>query len=47
MMVVKIKKAKGTEKCVVKKVKFENYNNCLGALQLENNINYIEKVKFT
>ena len=38
------KKAKGTKKCVIKrKVKFENYRNCLEATKLENKINYIEK----
>ena len=31
------KKAKGTKKCVVKrKLKFENYKNCLEATELEN-----------
>ena len=31
-MVVKIKKAKDTKKCVIKsKFKFENYKNCLEA----------------
>ena len=30
------KKAKGTKKCVIKrKIKFENYKNCLEATQLE------------
>ena len=39
MMVVKIKKAKGTKMCVIKrKFKFENYKNCLEAVQLENKI---------
>ena len=33
------KKAKGTKKCVIKrKLKFENYKNCLEATQLENKI---------
>ena len=42
------KKAKGTKKCVIKrKFKFENYKNCLEATQLENEINYIEKIKLT
>ena len=37
------KKAKGTKKCVIKrKLKFENYKNCLEATQLENKINYLE-----
>ena len=40
------KKAKGTKKCVIKrKLKFENYKNCLEATQLENKINYLEKCK--
>ena len=40
------KKAKGTKKCVIKrKLKFENYKNCLEANQLENKINYLEKNK--
>ena len=39
MTVVKIKKAKGTKKCVIKrKLKFENYKNCLEATQLENDL---------
>ena len=34
------KKVKGTKKCVIKrKLKFENYRNCLGATQLENKVN--------
>ena len=38
------KKAKGTKKCVIKrKLKFEIYENCLEASQLENQINFIEK----
>ena len=38
------KKAKDTKKCVIKrKLKFENYKNCLEATQLENKINYLEK----
>ena len=40
------KKAKGTKKCVIKrKLKFENYKNCVEATQLENKINYLEKNK--
>ena len=40
------KKEKDTKKCVIKrKIRFENYNNCLGATQLENNINHVEKDK--
>ena len=42
----KDRKAKGTKKCVVKrKLKFENCKNCLEAIQLENNKNYLEKNK--
>ena len=38
------KKVKGTKKCVIKrKLKFENYKNCLEATKHENNINYLEK----
>ena len=38
------KKARGTRKCVIKrKLKFENYKNCLEATQLENKINHLEK----
>ena len=44
MRSVKIKKAKGTKKCVIKrKLKFGNYKNWLEATQLENKINYLEK----
>ena len=40
----KDKKAKGTKKCVIKrKIKFENYKNCLEATQLNNKIKYLEK----
>ena len=40
------KKVKGTNKCVVKrKLKFENYKNCLKASQLKNKINHLEKNK--
>ena len=36
MTVVKIKKAKGTKKCVMQiKFNFEDYKNCLEATQLE------------
>ena len=38
------KKAKGTKNCVIKrKLKFENFENCLEATQLENKINHVEK----
>ena len=38
------KKAKGTKKCVIKrKLKFEDYKNCLEATQLKNKINQLEE----
>ena len=38
--------AKGTKKCVIKrKIKFEDYKNCLEATRLESEINYLEKSK--
>ena len=40
------KKAKSTKKCVIKrKLKFENYKNCLEETHLENKINHLEKNK--
>ena len=40
MIAVKIKKTKGTKKCIIKrKLKFENHKNCWEATQLENKIN--------
>ena len=46
MMVVKIKKAKDTENCVIKKkLKFKNYKNCSDATQVDNKINYFGKNK--
>ena len=37
-------KAKGTKKCIIKrKLKFENYKNCLKATQLENKKTRLEK----
>ena len=40
------KKGKNKKMCVMKrKLKFENYKNCLEATQLENKINYLEKNK--
>ena len=45
-MVVKIKKAKGTKKCVIRrKLKFDNYKNLLEATKLKNKIKYPEKNK--
>ena len=41
---MKIKKAKGTKKCAIKrKIKFENYRNCLEAIQLDDKTKYLEK----
>ena len=43
---MKIKKQKAQKKCFLKrKLKFENYKNCLEATQLDNKINYLEKNK--
>ena len=40
------KKAKGTEKCVIKRnLKFRDYKKWLKASQIENKINYLEKKK--
>ena len=37
-------KAKNTKDCIIKKkLKFENYKNCLETTQLENKINYLER----
>ena len=38
------KKAKSTKKCVIKrKLKFQDYKNCLEAVQIENKINHLQK----
>ena len=43
---MKIKKAKDTRKCVIKrKFKFKDYKNCLEAAETENKINDLEKNK--
>ena len=39
------KKSKGTKTCVIKKLKFQDYKNCLEAAQVENKINHLEKNK--
>ena len=39
------KKAKGTEKCVIKRKLYTDYKNYLKATQLENKINQLEKTK--
>ena len=42
----KDKKAEGTKKCIIKrKLKFENYRDCLESTQLQNKMNYLEKNK--
>ena len=43
---MKIKKEKGTKKCVIKlKLKFEDYKHCLEATQFENKTNQLGKNK--
>ena len=44
-MEVKIKKQKEQKSVIKRKLKFENYKNCLEAIQLENNMNHLEKNK--
>ena len=39
------KRGKGTEKCVIKKTKFENFKNCLEATQIDNKIKNLQKNK--
>ena len=39
------KKTKGIKKCVIKKLKFQDYKNCLEASQIERNINCLRKKK--
>ena len=42
------KKTKGKKKCVInRKLKFENYENCLDATQLKNKMNHLENIKLT
>ena len=41
------KKAKGTKKCVIKrKLKVQDYKNCLKAAQIDRKAKYLEKTKF-
>ena len=42
-MVVKVTKQE--ESFIKRKLKFENYRNCLEATQLDNKLNYLEKKK--
>ena len=40
------KKEKGTRKCVIqRKLKFEDYKNCLEVTQLQNKIKHLEHLK--
>ena len=40
------KKAQSTKTCVIKrKLKFQDYKNCLEASPIENQINHLEKIK--
>ena len=44
MALAKIKKARGTKKCVTKrKLKFENYKNFLEATKLENKAKHLKQ----
>ena len=43
MTIVKIRKQKTQKSVIKRKLKFENYKNCLEATQLENKINHLEK----
>ena len=44
MRAVKVKKTKGIKRCVLKrKLKFENYKNCLKVTQIENEIKHMKK----
>ena len=46
MTVVKIKKQKAQKRCVIKrKLKLQDYRNCLEAAQIERKINYLRKNK--
>ena len=48
MTVVKIKKAKDTKNCVIKrKLKIENYKNCLEEIKFENKTYYPEQNKIS
>ena len=45
MTVLKIKKQKAQKSVIKRKLKFENYKNCLEATQLGKKINYLQKNK--
>ena len=41
---MEIKNQKAQKKCVIKrKLKFQDYKNCLEAVQIKNKINHLEK----
>ena len=43
-----IRKQRAQKKCLIKrKLKFDNYKNCLEATQLENKTDHLEKIKLT
>ena len=45
-IIVADKKAKGTKKSIIKrKLKFQDFTNCLEAAQIENKINHLEQNK--
>ena len=39
------KKAKDPRRCVIGKLKFEDYKNCLAGTQFQNRINHVENLK--
>ena len=42
---MKINQEKGTKRCVIKrKIKCQDYRNCLEAVRIENKINYLQKI---
>ena len=46
MIVIKIKKAKGTKKCIIKRtLQFEDYKHCLEGTQLDIKKKQLEKNK--
>ena len=47
MMIMKIKKQNAQKSVVKRRLKFENYEDCLETTQLENKINYLKKVNLT
>ena len=40
-----VEKAEGTKKCHKKQLKFQDHKNRLGAAQIENKVNHLEKDK--